>query len=54
MNTASASLPPWSLKLRDLAATLDHERTEKIAGRDFTLEIWRGQPVAILLSAAAK
>lgn len=41
-------------ELRDLAATLDHEHTEKIAGREIHYGNLEDQPVAILLCGCGK
>ena len=41
-------------ELRDLSATLDHERTETIAGREIHFGKLEGQPVALLLCGCGK
>jgi len=41
-------------ELRDLASSLDHERTESIAGREIHYGHLEGQPVAIVLCGCGK
>lgn len=41
-------------EIRDLSASLDHERTERIAGREIHYGLLEGQPVALLLCGCGK
>jgi adenosylhomocysteine nucleosidase len=54
MNNRIGIIAAMESELRDLAATLDHERTEKIAGREIHYGNLEGQPVAILLCGCGK
>jgi len=54
MNNRIGIIAAMESELRDLAATLDHERTEKIAGREIHFGNLEGQPVAILLCGCGK
>ncbi len=54
MNNRTGIIAAMESELRDLAATLDHERTEKIAGREIHYGRLEGQPVAIILCGCGK
>lgn len=54
MNTRTGIIAAMESELRDLAAALNHERTEKIAGREIHYGSLEGQPVALLLCGCGK
>jgi adenosylhomocysteine nucleosidase len=54
MNNRTGIIAAMESELRDLAATLVHERTEKIAGREIHYGNLEGQPVAMLLCGCGK
>ena len=54
MNIRTGIIAAMESELRDLAASLNHERTEKIAGREIHYGSLEGQPVALLLCGCGK
>ncbi len=54
MNNRTGIIAAMVSELRDLASSLDHERTEKIAGREIHYGHLEGQPVAIVLCGCGK
>jgi adenosylhomocysteine nucleosidase len=54
MNTRTGIIAAMESELRDLSASLDHERTEKIAGREIHYGRIEGEPVALLLCGCGK
>jgi adenosylhomocysteine nucleosidase len=54
MNNRTGIIAAMDSELRDLATSLDHERTERIAGREIHYGKLEGQPVAILLCGCGK
>jgi adenosylhomocysteine nucleosidase len=54
MNQLTGILAAMESELRDLAASLDHDRTETIAGREIHYGHLEGHPVAILLCGCGK
>ncbi|MEI7962433.1 MAG: 5'-methylthioadenosine/adenosylhomocysteine nucleosidase [Verrucomicrobiota bacterium] len=54
MNNRTGIIAAMDSELRDLASSLEHERTEKIAGREIHYGHLEGQPVAIVLCGCGK
>ena len=54
MNTRIGIIAAMETELRDLAASLDHERTEMITGREIHYGNLEGQPVALVLCGCGK
>jgi adenosylhomocysteine nucleosidase len=54
MNHRTGIIAAMDSELRDLASSLDHERTEKIAGREIHYGKLEGQPVVIVLCGCGK
>jgi len=54
MNTRTGIIAAMESELCDLSASLDHERTERIAGREIHYGTLEGQPVALLLCGCGK
>jgi len=54
MNNRTGIIAAMESELRDLSASLDHERTEKIAGREIHYGKLEGQSVALLLCGCGK
>jgi len=54
MNNRTGIIAAMESEIRDLLAFLDHERTEKIAGREILYGNLEGQPVALLLCGCGK
>ena len=54
MNTRTGIIAAMESELRDLSASLDHERTEILAGREIHYGNLEGQPVALLLCGCGK
>lgn len=54
MNSRIGIIAAMESELRDLASSLAHERTEKIAGREIHYGNLEGQPVALLLCGCGK
>jgi nucleoside phosphorylase len=49
MNKRTGIIAAMDSEFRDLASSLDHERTEKIAGREIHYGHLEGHPVALVL-----
>jgi adenosylhomocysteine nucleosidase len=54
MNKRTGIIAAMDSELRDLSASLDHERTEKIAGREIQYGHLEGHPVALVLCGCGK
>ena len=54
MNHRTGIIAAMESELRDLSASLDHERTEKTAGREIHYGKLEGQPVALVLCGCGK
>lgn len=54
MNEHTGIIAAMESELRDLSASLEHERTEKIAGREIHYGHLEGQPVAMVLCGCGK
>ncbi len=54
MNTRTGIIAAMESEIRDLSASLDHERTEKIAGREIHYGRLEGHPVALVLCGCGK
>jgi len=54
MNKRTGIIAAMDSELRDLSASLDHERTEKIAGREIHYGHLEGHPVALVLCGCGK
>jgi adenosylhomocysteine nucleosidase len=54
MNKRTGIIAAMESELRDLSASLEHERTEKIAGREIHYGRLEGQPVALVLCGCGK
>jgi len=54
MNTRIGIIAAMESELRDLASSLDHERTERIVGREIHYGNLEGQPVALVLCGCGK
>jgi len=54
MNTRTGIIAAMESEIRDLSASLDHERTERIAGREIHYGSLEGLPVALVLCGCGK
>ena len=54
MNTRTGIIAAMESEIRDLSASLDHERTERIAGREIHYGALEGLPVALVLCGCGK
>jgi adenosylhomocysteine nucleosidase len=54
MNTRTGIIAAMESEFRDLASSLDHERTERIAGREIHYGNLAGRPAALLLCGCGK
>jgi adenosylhomocysteine nucleosidase len=54
MSTRTGIIAAMESELRDLSTSLDHERTESIAGREIHYGNLEGEPVALLLCGCGK
>jgi adenosylhomocysteine nucleosidase len=54
MNKRTGIIAAMDSEFRDLASSLDHERTEKIAGREIHYGHLEGHPVALVLCGCGK
>jgi adenosylhomocysteine nucleosidase len=54
MNTRTGIIAAMESEIRDLSESLDHERTEKIAGREIHFGYLEGLPVALVLCGVGK
>ena len=54
MSQRTGIIAAMESELRDLSASLDHERTEKVAGREIHYGRLENQPVALLLCGCGK
>jgi adenosylhomocysteine nucleosidase len=54
MHERTGIIAAMESEIRDLAASLEHERTEKIAGREIHYGHLEGQPVALVLCGCGK
>jgi len=54
MNKRTGIIAAMDSELRDLSASLDHERTEKIAGREIQYGHLEGHPIALVLCGCGK
>ena len=54
METRTGIIAAMESEFRDLAASLDHDRTEKIAGREIHYGLLERQPVALILCGCGK
>jgi adenosylhomocysteine nucleosidase len=54
MNERTGIIAAMESEIRDLSASLEHERTEKIAGREIHYGHLEGQPVAMVLCGCGK
>lgn len=54
MNTRTGIIAAMESEIRDLSASLEHERMEKIAGREIHYGLLEGQPVAMVLCGCGK
>ena len=54
MNERTGIIAAMESELRDLSGSLEHERTEKIAGREIHYGRLEGQPVAVVLCGCGK
>jgi len=54
MNTRTGIIAAMESEIRDISASLDHERTERIAGREIHYGALEGLPVALVLCGCGK
>ncbi len=54
MNTRTGIIAAIESEIRDLSASLEHERTERLAGREISYGHLEGQPVALVLCGCGK
>lgn len=54
METRTGIIAAMESEFRDLADSLDHDRTEKLAGREIHYGLLEGQPVALVLCGCGK
>ncbi|MCE9541947.1 MAG: 5'-methylthioadenosine/adenosylhomocysteine nucleosidase [Verrucomicrobia bacterium] len=54
MSERTGIIAAMESEIRDLSATLEHERTERIAGREIRYGQLEGQPVALILCGCGK
>lgn len=54
MNSRTGIIAAMESEIRDLLASLDHERTDRIAGREISYGKLEGQPVALMLCGCGK